>query len=129
MGQLSAVLRNATDGMLLFWCPGCDCAHGITQGPGLGPRWGWNGDADKPTFTPSILVRSETWEPPVTHENMDEFKRAPWPQTKVPTVCHSFVTDGRVQFLGDCTHALANQTVDLPPWDSPDATLPKEPAP
>ncbi|WP_241754456.1 hypothetical protein [Cupriavidus basilensis] len=28
-------------------------------------------------------------------------------------VCHSFVTDGRIQFLGDCTHALAGQTVPL----------------
>jgi hypothetical protein len=32
------------------------------------------------------------------------------------SVCHSFVTDGRIQFLGDCTHALAGQTVDLPEW-------------
>jgi hypothetical protein len=32
-------------------------------------------------------------------------------------VCHSFVTDGRIQFLGDCTHALANQTFDLPGWE------------
>lgn len=22
----------------------------------------------------------------------------------------------RVKYLGDCTHALAGQTVDLPPW-------------
>jgi hypothetical protein len=29
-------------------------------------------------------------------------------------VCHSFVTDGRIQYLGDCTHAMAGQTVDLP---------------
>jgi hypothetical protein len=28
--------------------------------------------------------------------------------------CHSFVTDGRIQFLSDSTHALAGQTVDLP---------------
>ena len=29
-------------------------------------------------------------------------------------VCHSFVTDGRIQFLGDCTHDLAGHTVELP---------------
>jgi hypothetical protein len=34
----------------------------------------------------------------------------------VDRVCHSFVVDGRIQFLGDCTHHLAGQTVDLPPW-------------
>ena len=31
-------------------------------------------------------------------------------------VCHSFVTDGRIRFLGDCTHALKGQTVPIPEW-------------
>ena len=30
------------------------------------------------------------------------------------SVCHSFITDGRIQFLGDCTHELKGQTVELP---------------
>ena len=30
-----------------------------------------------------------------------------------------FVTDGKIQFLGDCTHALAGQTVDLPDMEKP----------
>lgn len=30
-----------------------------------------------------------------------------------PHVCHSFVRDGRIEFLSDCTHALAGQTVEL----------------
>ena len=30
------------------------------------------------------------------------------------TVCHHFIRDGKIQFLGDCTHALRGQTVDLP---------------
>ena len=42
-------------------------------------------------------------------ENPDEDHR-PW----FCRVCHTFVTDGRIQFLSDCTHALAGQTVDLP---------------
>ena len=38
--------------------------------------------------------------------------------TKPPTpyACHSFVTDGRIQFLTDSTHTLAGQTVPLPAW-------------
>lgn len=55
------------------------------------PVWSWNGDVEKPTFKPSILSR-------------------------VPGVCdccHSWVTDGKVQFLGDCTHEFAGQTLDL----------------
>ncbi|WP_011298542.1 DUF6527 family protein [Cupriavidus necator] len=61
------------------------------------PHWGFNGDFENPTLTPSVLQ----W----------------WggEGTEVPKhVCHSFVTNGRIQFLGDCTHALAGQTVDLP---------------
>jgi Family of unknown function (DUF6527) len=85
MSQISAVLRSATDGMLLFWCPGCDGAHGVTVGEGLGPRWGYNGNADKPTFTPSILVRSETWEPPVTHETRTGVERHIEPQKPNPS--------------------------------------------
>ncbi len=56
---------------------------------------GFNGDPDSPTFTPSIMARG-----------------APG------VVCHSFVTDGRIQYLGDCTHPLAGQTVALPDIDS-----------
>lgn len=29
--------------------------------------------------------------------------------------CHSFVRDGKIEFLNDSTHSLAGQTVDLPP--------------
>jgi hypothetical protein len=32
-------------------------------------------------------------------------------------LCHTFVTDGQIQYLGDCTHALAGQTVDLQEMD------------
>lgn len=69
-----------------FWCPGCDSVHAPNH------TWAYNGDPERPTFSPSILVRGGS-------ENI---------------TCHSFVTDGRIQFLGDCTHALAGQTVDLP---------------
>ncbi|ATA53932.1 ammonia monooxygenase [Variovorax boronicumulans] len=119
MSAVSRILRDAEGGRLTFWCPGCDGAHQVAVGPKLhenDARWGYNGNPEAPTFTPSILVRSETWTPPVTAENLEEWRRAPWPQAKVPTVCHSYVTDGRIQFLGDCTHALAGQTVDLPGW-------------
>ena len=36
------------------------------------------------------------------------------------TVCHSFVNNGRIQFLLDCTHHLAGQTVNLPPFNEED---------
>lgn len=102
MGQLSPILRDATDNTLLFWCPGCRRAHAIQHGAGAGPRWGWNNDARRPTFTPSVLV---------TYNGDD----ADLPG-KPAAVCHSYVTNGRIDFLGDSTHHLAGQTVDLPAW-------------
>lgn len=120
MAELSRKLRSLEGGRLMFWCPGCDGAHQVGVGEGPGPRWQYNGDPEAPTFRPSVLVRGETWHPPVTPENMDQWEREPWRQTKLTTVCHSFVAEGRIQFLGDCTHDLAGLTVPLPDFDNGD---------
>jgi hypothetical protein len=32
--------------------------------------------------------------------------------------CHSFVKDGKIQFMFDSGHALKGQTVDIPDWDA-----------
>lgn len=76
-----------------LWCPACDDLVLIND------TWGWNGDAERPTFTPSLLTR---------------FNMAGREQ-----VCHSFVTNGVWNYLGDCTHDKAGQSVpvvDLPEW-------------
>jgi hypothetical protein len=88
-----------------FTCPGCGMSHHLpnqnTAAGIVAPRWTFNGNFDRPTLTPSILSRGAI--PPGDDEGWDD-----------KAICHSFVTDGRIQFLGDCTHALAGQTVDLP---------------
>ena len=99
-----AKIRLATDGTALFECPGCDGMHGIPIKGENHPVWGWNGSVDAPTFTPSILVTY-----PANPNAIEEFKE--W---RTERRCHSFVTDGKIQYLGDCTHALAGKTVDLP---------------
>jgi hypothetical protein len=115
MGALSRKLRNAEGGRLVFWCPGCEEAHGVTGG------WTWNGDAERPTFTPSVLVLSGHFAP--GHQQPPApcwcSYNAEHPGNPAPFRCyrcHSFVTDGQIQFLSDCTHALAGQTVPLPDW-------------
>lgn len=87
---------NDQDGKLaghVVNCPGCGYWHLFDLG-----RWQFNGDLDRPTFSPSMLVNA----------NID--------RTKHPKLhrCHSFVRDGKIQFLNDCTHELAGKTVDLP---------------
>lgn len=102
MSALSKILRSVEGGRIMFRCPGCEASgmgfgHVVTVDPPpgyTGPVWGYNRNPDSPTITPSILCTRRP----------DE-------------VCHSFVTDGRIQYLSDCTHALAGQTVDIPPWD------------
>lgn len=112
-------LGQAEDGSLWFWCKGCDAPHSLNVGAGSGPRWGYNGNADAPTFTPSVLAQWDQWEPPATTlEIRDKIRSGEIVQTKIAKVCHSFVTDGRIQYLADCTHALAGQTVDLPDWEA-----------
>lgn len=128
MAALGSKLRTLEGDQLAFWCLGCKISHAIHIGSGDGPRWGFNGNAEKPTFTPSVLVRSGHYAR--HHTTEDEcwctYNAAQVAAGKPPSgfeccVCHSFVTDGRIQFLGDSTHALAGQTVDLPGFPMGDA--------
>jgi hypothetical protein len=84
-----------------FHCPGCGHDHAFTVGPqreGWGTaRWSWNGSFDRPTFQPSLLCNKYHAE----------------------SRCHSFVTDGKIQFLSDCHHSLAGKTVELPDYEGP----------
>jgi hypothetical protein len=81
--------------LYVFHCPGCGYSHPFEVNVPGGAGWTWNRLLDKPTFMPSLLVAKDV------------------PEAR----CHSFVTDGRIQFLPDCYHKLAGQTVDLPDWD------------
>jgi hypothetical protein len=97
-------------------CPGCGDHHVLVTVSGHGAQWSWNGDLRQPTFSPSLLVTSghyangrETPDPAGCYCTTDE-DFGPWACYR----CHSFIRAGRIQFLGDCTHALAGQTVDLP---------------
>jgi hypothetical protein len=115
----SRFLRETENNGLMFWCPGCDCAHRIQHGAGTGPRWTWNGNVNKPSFFPSVLVTYDHWVPAAdTLELRAKINKGEVIQTQVHDICHSFVTDGRIQFLGDCTHSLAGQTVELPLFES-----------
>lgn len=82
-------------------CPGCDQLHFIyVRGASARlsnkvPEWEFNGDIKRPTFSPSLLLKSTRGESNENH------------------VCHSFIRDGNWQFLNDCTHDLAGKTVPM----------------
>lgn len=90
--------RTGINGDIITWrfeCPGCKCSHLIWTAPPHpgGPKWIFNGDIDKPTFSPSLLIG--------------------WNYGDKQFRCHSFIKDGMIQFLSDCTHELAGKTVDM----------------
>lgn len=56
------------------------------------PCWTWNGNIESPTLKPSVLSKMGR---------------------DGSVVCHSWINDGKVQFLADCTHEFKGQTLDL----------------
>ncbi len=100
-----AVLKKETDHRpgvpdYYFMCPGCKCDHGVwvENRNGLTHAiWSFNGDVDKPTFSPSLLIR--------------------WNIGIVNYVCHGFIRNGMIEFLGDCTHEFAGKTVEMKQYD------------
>jgi hypothetical protein len=82
-----------------FHCPGCECDHGVwTNTPNnlTGAKWSFNDDIDKPTVSPSLLVRG-----------YNSIKKNDF-------ICHSFIRNGFIEYLTDCTHHLAGKTIELP---------------
>lgn len=97
---MNDVVIQTSEGTLLFWCPGCRELHGVWLKNFPNPNgawWYWNGSKELPTFTPSVLV----------HGSVNAGRMV------IPR-CHSYVRDGRIQFLSDCEHDKAGQTVMLP---------------
>lgn len=95
---MKLITTNHKDGSksYSFTCPGCRRHHAIRVGNAEGPSWTFDGNLDKPTFSPSILNR-------VLLTGGGHRDR-----------CHFFIRDGRIEFCGESEHKLAGQTVDLP---------------
>jgi hypothetical protein len=100
----------------LFFCPGCQELHQYDN------RWTFNGDMDKPTFQPSLKYgpswsTPKGWDPDKAPKNEDGSLKTQENGKVIGAVertCHLFMTDGKIQFLGDCSHDLKGQTVDCP---------------
>lgn len=63
--------------------------RGRREGTG---NWTWNGSTEAPDLKPSVLSKMGR---------------------NGGIVCHSWINDGKVQFLSDSTHEFAGQTLDL----------------
>jgi len=76
-----------------FKCPGCGWRHVFWTDSPHYPKWAFNGNLDKPSFTPSLLDR---W-----HDERGDMR------------CHIVLTDGIINFCGDCSHPLAGQSIPM----------------
>jgi hypothetical protein len=83
--------HRVNDEHVAFHCPGCESAHMIRDSAG---GWTFNGNFERPTFTPSVLV---TGTQPITDAEHATLMAGGSIETR-PLRCHSFVTDGRIQF-------------------------------
>lgn len=74
---------------LKHWCPGCHGYHliNVEKPNHCDAVWTWDGNADCPTFHPSINIVGR---------------------------CHYFIKSGMIEFCNDCTHELSGKTVALP---------------
>lgn len=123
MGRLSSKLRNlqspSGQRSLAFFCPGCKDFHVVPIESGTKDSWKWNQNVEAPTFFPSVDVKSGhymnshkpgsscwcTYNKEHPEDAEDGFECVH---------CHSWVTDGVINFLTDCTHSLAGQSVPIP---------------
>jgi len=98
-----------------FHCEGCNSAHGVITEGKEGSVWGFNNNEEKPTFTPSVLVRWVSLPNEIEKDENGEYILGADGRVKgaKDEVCHSFVTDGKIKYLNDCTHHLKGQTVEL----------------
>lgn len=78
-----------------FWCPACGFIHQLDE------RWKVGGTPESPTVEGSYLQYG-------SEADLEAMPR-----------CHLFIRDGQLQYLSDCSHSMAGQTIpmpDLPRW-------------
>ena len=108
---MAKVLKGTNTDRVVYYliqCPGCGHCHLYDS------RWTFNGDLEKPTFTPSYVSK---YRHPKGYSNENPVPPG-WNGEYVEEVCHSFLTDGKIQFLSDCTHELVNTEVELEEIDT-----------
>jgi hypothetical protein len=77
----------------LYWCLGCGYEHAFALTT-EGGHHEFNMDLKNPTISPSLLY------------NFNPEK-----------ICHSFIKEGKIEYLNDCWHHMKGQTVELPDVD------------
>ena len=92
MNKLGIVERDGETVGYLVKSPATGNTVCFYTNPKITPvTWDFNGDMERPTFTPSMLI----------HPGGIYVRE------------HFFIRDGKIEYLADCDHAMAGMTVDM----------------
>lgn len=87
----------------LHWCPACKHGHTYpTGGISSAHNWAFDENFACPSFNPSMHI----FVPAGHYGDRDMPQR---------TICHYYLTAGRIIYQGDCRHSLAGQSVAMEP--------------
>ncbi len=105
MGQVSSKLRRGED-RFFHWCPACEEMHSLPDG------WNFDGNLESPTFRPSFKHSG------IRTVKIDGKWTGEWVRDEngkgIPFICHYILTNGILNFCGDCTHNFSGQSIPLP---------------
>ena len=85
---------KGTERGYLWLCPGCGDYHSVSVEGHPTLNWKFDGNEDKPTFSPSVRVRGGG---------------------DPNYCCHFFIRAGVAEFCGDCSHANAGKKLPVLP--------------
>lgn len=101
-------LEELEGNMVAFYCPGCGESHMVDTKK-------WSVNLETGTISPSVLVRGKRMpdnperNPDGSYVTDSNGMIKGWYELR----CHSFVKNGSIQYLSDCTHKLAGKTVPM----------------
>jgi hypothetical protein len=113
MGESFMKVLNLGRGVFMFECPGCGMTHFMYTRfrNSSNAIWQFNGDIEKPTFHPSINYTAGYMIPRKLLRD-DEYEY--YKKKGFGSRCHSYLRNGIMTFLNDCTHDKKGQKIELP---------------
>ena len=101
MSQVSEVMRRGQTAFF-HWCPACEEMHPLPH------SWDFDGNVEKPTFSPSFAQTFVHWTEGVDEEtNLGRGE-------KQHRLCHYIITGGIINFCSDSWHRRTD-SVPMPP--------------
>lgn len=100
---MTTYFRDVGGGLRVFWCPGCNDRHVIDA------RWTVTESNGVYTVSPSIVNTTGHYSTGHIPECWCKMPGAPFQCVR----CHVFIRNNTIEYLGDCSHAMAGKTVPM----------------